>query len=283
MSAKYLGYWLAQRLCLTVPSASAWRLAQRLADWQWEHSAIDRAAVCANLSLVLGAPVSERSAQVREVFRHFGRYLVEFFTMHRAPAPHVEVEGLEHLQAARRRHGAAVLLTAHVGNWELGAVAIRRLGFPVAAVALPHEDPRMNRLFDRQRQRCGVEVIPLGHDAARTCMRRLRAGALVGILGDRVFAGGSVVASWCGRPIQLPRGPALLSLRSRVPIVPTCLIRAGDGTFRLVMDPPIDPPRHVVREQTARRLTQAYAAALERYVRRWPEQWLLFQPVARAP
>lgn len=236
----------------------------------------ERAAIRANLALALEAAAPEATL-VREVFRNFGRYLVEFFTIHQTPKPAVSVEGYDHLLNARRRGSGAVLLTGHLGNWEVGAVLLRRMGLPVAVIALPHDDAGTNRLFNRQRHRCGLEVIPVGEDAAQRSLQRLREGCLLGVLGDREFGGHGVPVRIFRRELLLPSGPAILSLRARVPVIPTFLIREGPWRFRLCLEPAIQPDGQEGAALVPR-LTQRYAQVLERYVRRTPTQWLLFEP-----
>jgi KDO2-lipid IV(A) lauroyltransferase len=260
----------------------AYRLAEWLADVQCRLSACDRRAVQANLGLVLGASVSGHSPLVAEVFRNFGRYLVEFFTAHGTPSPEVEVEGYEHLETAQAARRGAILLTAHLGNWEVGAVLVRRLGFPVTVVVLPHLDPQTDRLFNRQRERCGIHVVPLGRDAAHESLRQLREGQLLGLIGDRVFARRGIQIPLFGRSVILPIGPALLSLRSQAPVVPIFCIREAPWKFRLSFESPIWPAGGRLRDGAVHAMTAAYATALERYVRRFPSQWLLFQPMAHS-
>ena len=276
----YAGWRISQWAAQHVPPPVAYRCAERLADAQWNVSAAARRAVQANLAMALGAPVPERSPAVREVFRNFARYFVEFFSIHRVPSPSLDVEGYDHVDAAHRRRRGVIVLTAHVGNWEVGAVLIRRMGFPLSAVALPHPDVRTNRLFDDQRRRCGIEVIPLGPEAMQRSLQCLREGRLLGVLGDQQFTSHGYAVALCGRTVALPSGPALLSLRSSAPMVPTFLIREGPWKFRLCFEPPVWPEAHGHGPSAVQRLTQAYASVLERYLRRFPSQWLLFQPLA---
>ena len=280
MNAKYVGYRLAQRLSERLPQRSAFRLAERLADLQWRWSRNDREAVERNLSLVLDLPAGPDAGLVRDVFRNFGRYLVEFFTVQQVQQPDIQVEGFEHFEQARRGHRGIIVLTAHVGNWEVGAVVMQRLGLPMTAVALPHGDPQMDRLFNAQRQRCGLEVIPLGREAARRSLQSLGDGRSLGLLGDRDFAGNGLRMPFCGYEMTVPRGPAVLSFRSQAPAVPTFLVREGFWKFRLCFEPPIWPQSGAANEAAVRMWTQAYLAVFERYVKRFPDQWLMFQRVA---
>jgi len=248
-----------------------------LSDLQWRRAHADRRAVQANLSLVCGRPVAADAAAVREVFRNFGRYLLEFFSCSRIAEPRLAVEGEEHLAAARRR-GGAIILTAHLGNWELGAACLQRLGVPMSVVALPHADARTDRLFNALRRRHGMEVIPLGvPQATARCLRSLRAGRCLGLLGDRDFSGHEISATFCGRPVLLPRGPATLSLRAGAAVVPTFLLREGRWSFRLCIEPPIWPQRGTSAAGAIECLTQTYAGVMERYLKRYPEQWVMFR------
>lgn len=273
MRLKYLGYRVAQWLSVHLPSEGAWWVAERLADVRWRTSRSDRVAVCRNLSLMTGEPIGERSPRAREVFRHFGRYLVEFFAIHTVAHPRLQMEGGSHLTGTLSRGRGVITMTAHLGNWELAAVFVKRLDMPIAAIALPHEDPRLDALFNRQRERCGVSVLPVGRGAAREGLRHLHRGGVLGVLADRDFSGHGVPVTLRGRRVTLPSGPATLSLRARVPVIPIFLIREGPWAFRLCVEPPIEPDASVPA------LTQRYAAVLEQYLTRFPEQWLMFQPI----
>ena len=210
---------------------------------------------------------------VREVFRHFGRYLVEFLTMHRTADLEASLEGDAHLREAYRRYRCAIVLTGHLGNWEVGAALLQRMGFPVSVVALPHDDAATDRFFNAQRRRCGVEVIPLGASAAQQSLRRLRQGQVLGVLGDRVFAGDGLSCAVDGLRMTLPLGPATLSVRAQAPIIPAFVVRQRPGAFRFLFEPPLQPMTGVEP------MIQAYAAVLAKYLRRFPEQWLMFQPL----
>ena len=272
-------YRLAQWATGTLPRRVCWSLAEALADVQWRVSPKDRAAVQANLSVIVGGPVSGDASAVREVFRNFARYLVEFVGAHRLTRPATTVEGTEEVGAALRPYHGAIMLSAHLGNWELGAVALHRLGFRTGAVVLPHRDAHVNHFFDRQRLRCGVEPIPLGIGATAQCLQRLREGWLLGLVGDREFGTGGVTVSFFGHSVTMPSGPALLSLRSGAPAVPVFVIREGPWRLRFHVGDAVEPPANTRDASQVVALTQRYAHIMEGVIRRYPSQWLMFQPL----
>lgn len=275
----YPWYRLAQWLTGRLPHDASSSIAGGLADLQWRLSSKDREAVQANLSVITGRPVSGDAPAVREVFRNFAQYLVEFVSAHRAARSAATIEGTDKVGEALRPYRGAIMLSAHIGNWELGAIALHRLGFHTSAVVLPHRDARVSRFFDRQRLRCGVEPIPLGAGAMARCLQRLRAGGLLGLVGDREFGAGGVPVSFFGRSVTMPRGPALLSLRSGAPAVPIFVIREGPWRLRFHVEEIVPPPANARDASQVTALTQRYARIMEGVIRRYPSQWLMFQPL----
>ena len=257
------------------PRACLW-LSERFGDAQWRWSSADRTAVQTNLSLITGRAIDPFGPEVREVFRNFGQYLLEFTNAPRPELLHVDVEAAPETQALLRSGQGAMMLSAHLGNWELGAVALARLGHRTAAVALPHADARINQWFDERRATAGVQVVPLGSRATSRCLNLLREGFLIGIVGDREFGANGIEVSLFGRPALIPRGPALLSLRSGAAVIPSLMIRESFGRFRFYLETPIRPPAPA-SVQAIPWLSQQYAAVIERYIRRFPTQWLMFR------
>ena len=278
----YFGYRLTQEASLNLSPDAVYRWSERLADARWRSARSVRDVVSRNLSLLLASPPHQQSGRAREVFRSFARYLVEFFNMHRADRTPVAFDGYAHVEEASKAGRGVIVLTAHLGNWELGAAALRRLGHPMAAVALPHANPRIDRLFNRQREACGIRVIPTGARAVQQSLRVLRQGAILGLLGDADF-GHDTVSTSVGRvQLSMPRGPAVLSFRAQAPVVPVFLVREGPWRFTLYCEPPIWPERTQSATAWITRAMQAYASSFERYLLRYPDQWLMFRPVTAA-
>ena len=270
---------VAYGLCRTLPYRAAAAGAEKFAPLAAQLSPpARRAAVRANLALVLGDARPELDALAGECFRSFVRYLVDFFSLDRADW-NFTVSGKEHLEAARHGGRGAILLTAHLGNWELGGAVIRRLGYPITAVAWPHPDRRLNEIFEAQRRRFGIEAIPLNGNSARECLEKLRAGSFVGLLGDRLYGTRSIGAVFAGRRLAFPVGPAWLSRRARVPVLPAFCIRKAAAVFELHIHEPIFPER--ASETTGlEQLTQQYVRVIESQVRAYPGQWLIFHDIA---
>ena len=274
-----VGYWA----CVLLPRGFCYGLARLLADLYSSRAPVDREAVRKNLTAVLGRPASPQ--EVREVFRHFAMYLVDFFRFsHLTPKKirrWIRIEGTEHMEEALRQGKGAIGLTAHLGNFELAGAVLALLGFPVSAVVFTHQNSRVDAFFSRQRAGVGIRAIPVRSQNQRALFQAsldaLRGNGVLALVGDRDFFGNGLELPFFGRSVKIPRGPAAFSLRTGAPIVPGFLVREKDGTYRFTLERPIVAPEGVDREEAMRQMTQACVDAMSRAIRRYPTQWYLFQ------
>ena len=185
----------------------------------------------------------------------------------------IRVDGLEHLRSAMEQHGRALLLTAHLGNWELSRR--RRLtGYPLSVVLRPLDAPWLDRLIARSRApQGGVELIDK-RAALRPVLRALRRGPWWGSSWIRTppDAKGSSCRSSGVRPA--PRGAWPCWRSARTPIVPAFIRREADGTHRVVLEPALTAPPPGDLEMAIVALTARCTEAIERAVRETPDQWL---------
>ena len=274
--------YLIAEICLALlPPKLCWWLAERLSDLQCRLNATDRRIVAENLSVVMGRPVSEHAPEVRDAFRNFGRYLVEFLTAHQLTRFPITAESREEAARVFPSGRGTIILSAHVGNWEAGGMILQQWGHQTTALAMEHRDKRVNALFNRQRTRWGIEVAVLGPGAARQCISALKRGHVLGLISDREFGNNGIEVMFFGHRVIMPRGPALLSLRTGAPAVPFFVIREGRGKLRFEMEPAIWPSEAASAADPVLHLTQRYAQTIERSVRKHPTQWLMFQHAFR--
>ena len=264
-----------------VPRRWAYWFAEFMANQHFYYSHKDREAVIRNLRQITGRQDDLRE-WARQVFLHFGRYLVDFFLMYKTVDPafvrdYVTVNGLAHLDAALARGHGGVILTAHVGNWEMGAAVLSQLRYPVTAIALPHKNPKVNILFNKQREVHGVTVVPTSV-AVRRCMGALRKGGLVALLGDRDFGSFGMPLDFLGRKTLIPQGPAFFACRTGAPIIPCFLMPDGKGRYTMDIYPAINPPEgRAGGEAALLPLMREYVALIERKIKEDPTQWLMFR------
>lgn len=185
----------------------------------------------------------------------------------------IRVEGLEHLQRAMLAHGRALVLTAHVGNWELLAVAHRLTGYPLAVVVRPLDSPWLNALAARLRRRSGAQLIDK-RGALKPVLRALAGGRMVGILLDQNAARREAVfVPFFGRAASTSKSLALMALRTGSPVVPIFIRREAAGGHCVTILPGLPVPARA-DEGAMIELTRRCTATIEAAIRATPEQWL---------
>ncbi|HQP10662.1 MAG TPA: lysophospholipid acyltransferase family protein, partial [Candidatus Omnitrophota bacterium] len=281
--AKYILYKIGLFLLRHLPPKLSYKLATFVSDLQYFFSFRDRRAVSNNLRNIL--PASDKiSFLTKDVFRNFGRYLCEFFQMREMVdgkfiKNNVRIEGIDRLDRILKEGKGGIIVTGHIGNWELGGVLLSVLGYPLMAIALPHKERPVNDLFNSQRESKGVTVVP-PTGALRRCIEQLRANKLVALVADRDFSHAGVAVDFLGKKMIVPKGPAMFSLKTGAPIVPMFLIRNTDKTFTMFCCEPIYPPQENKDQDepgVILGLMRRYLSVMEEKIRQYPSQWLLFR------
>lgn len=243
-----------------------------------------RALVARHLQRVsgwsLGGPALARA--VRAAFDSYARYWLELFRLAGSDRRRIEAgfthEGYDLLLDALGAGRGAVLAVPHLGNWDWGGAWFAAQGHRLTAVAEVLEPPELFAWFVAQRRAMGMEVVPLGPQAAAALLRALRAGEAVTLVCDRDIGGGGVEVTFFGERTTLPAGPATLALRTGAPLLPVAVYLTPGGGHHGVVLPPVPTERAGAFRDDVVRVTQALAGALEDLIRRAPEQWHLFQP-----
>lgn len=284
----YILYKLGYILSNILPLRAAYRLAETVAYIRYALAKKDREAVEKNLTIVLGKDISECRILARRVFRNFGLYLVDFFRMKSLTVERinreVEIKGVENLDGILKQNRGAILISCHLGNWEMGGVVVAMLGYRISAVALTHKYKRINDFFINQREEKGFKVISIGAVMKR-CLTTLLNGELLALVGDRDFTNSGIVLDFFGVPTSLPKGPAILSLKTNSPILPVFFVRKDRFSYEFMFDKPIEPAKYRDndKEEAIKKIAQETVAVMERYIRQYPEQWLVFRKFWETP
>lgn len=277
----YFFYRIAESLALLLPLRLAYTFATVLSYIYYIFAFRDRREVTANLKSIFPDKPGRDIATMRfQVFRNFAKYLVDFLRFKKINESYIreniKLVNFEHIQEGLRRGKGVIILTAHLGNWELGGVVVSSLGYPLVSVALPHKSREVNRFFNEKRESKGLKILSLG-SAAKSCLRALRQNQLLALLGDRVFAEKGRVVEFFGRPTLLPEGTAVLALQTQAAVVPGFMLRNPDDTFSLIFEKPIDFTLSKEREKNVEAIMIKCKEVFERYIRSYPQQWYMFR------
>ncbi len=269
---------LLARVIGRLPPRLAEALGRRVGDVAFSVLPRRRRLALDNLRLAFPrSSEADRRRLARRSFQHLGLLLIELCELLALPAERllerVTVEGLEHLKAVMTAHGRVLILSAHLGNWELLPAASRLTEYELAVVVRPLDAAWLNALAERVRRKTGIELIDK-RQALRPVLTALAHGRMVGILLDQnASRREGVFVPFFGRLASTSRAIAVVALRTGTPVLPVFARREPGARHRIIVNPPLEMPPNsdpaAVVELTAR-----CAAAIEAAIREAPEQWL---------
>ncbi len=229
-----------------------------------------------------GAAPAQQRRLVRNTFAYIADCQVDLYRLIGRPPNEVpqmvEVQGAEHLDEARRVGQGVIVVTGHLGNYELGAAWLAALGLPVHGV-VEDVEPELLALLEQYRTATGMRTISRNR-GARDAYRVLKSGEVLLLVADRVIGDTSdaIELPFCEGRRAVPKGPAQLSLATGAPIVVGIAVRTPDGPrrYRIVLESPIMPDG--TEPDAASTLTRKVSDRLAAAVREYPDQWFVFQP-----
>lgn len=233
-----------------------------------------RAAVRGNLATV--AP--DRATHARRVFVEQARNYLEIFRIPRIDPARLRATvakpGWEHFIAAHAKGRGVIVASAHLGPISLVGQIMSVHGYEVV---LPIETERSDfqRAVNRARAAMGLQLIST--DTPLAIYRALKAGKVFGLLADRAVTGVGEMTQFFGRPALLPSAHVVLSLRTGAPLIPAFSLREGRQLVAR-FEPPLELPATGDHAADVREGVRRWAGVLERYVRRAPEEWTVFEP-----
>ncbi len=277
----YLLYRIGQFIALHLPLKLGYKIAVFCSDMHYIFADKDRKAVKENLKAIFPEKPAREIRRIRiRMFRNFAKYLVDFFRFEKLDEEYIKnnirVENIHYFEEALSKGKGAIVLTAHLGNWELGGVVIALCGYPFWIVALAHKDKRVDNFFNSQRESKGIKVIPLGR-AVRKSLDVLKENKILALAGDRDFSGKGMILDFFGKPTFFPEGPAAFALKTGASIVPGFMLRNKNDTFTLKIEKPLEFSPTGNKDRDLRELIMSYIIIFEDYIRRYPDQWYMFR------
>ncbi|HEV7797592.1 MAG TPA: lysophospholipid acyltransferase family protein, partial [Pyrinomonadaceae bacterium] len=224
---------------------------------------------------------TERRQLLRGCFSSLGRLLGEFSQLPKATPEKLrrlieyDEVGLTHLREAEKKKRGVIFLTGHLGVWELHSFGWSALEYPLSFLVRPLDNPRIEEMIEGIRTRFGNRAIDK-QSAARQSLRVLREGGTLGILSDlNTQTREGVFVPFFGKLACTTAGIATLALKTDAVVIPTCAVwdRKRQRYF-FHGDPPVELVRTGDHTKDIEVNTARFAAALERMIRLYPDQWL---------
>jgi len=276
--------WLMIQLLRLPPRAVARRMGAAMGWLAWTLLGRLRRVGMRNLELAFPEkPVAERERILRQLYRTLGWQIAEFCQMPKytvqSTEKFVEYDGLERYLAAKERAQArksgVLVVTGHLGAWELSSFYHSLRGYPMGMVIRRLDNPMVDALVNRIRCLHGNRVLHKD-DFARALLGAMRAGETVGILMDtNMTPPQGVFVPFFGIPACTASGLARVAQKTDAVVLPGCLLwDAARKKYILHFGEEIELIRTDDAEADIVANTAQFTQAIEEYVRRYPEQWL---------
>jgi Lauroyl/myristoyl acyltransferase len=213
----------------------------------------------------------------RASYEHLGRSAIETALLNSLGRDGIQrlvetVDGWELIEEVMAARKGAVLVTGHIGNWELAGAYVAARGIPLDAIVRGMANPLFDAYLNHTREEIGITVV---HDseAVRRTPRSLRGGRAVAFVADQGVLGlASTFVPFFGRPAKTPRGAAVFALRFDVPVLFVVALRKPNGCYRLVVER-IETDKTGDKDRDVDAIVARYTEHLEKWVRVVPAQY----------
>ena len=278
--AEFVFVWLLVHLLGALPRGLARALGSGIAGLA--YTTLSRLQTVGRRNLLLAFPErteEERDAILRGEYRNLGYLLAEFCLMKRytreSTSRFIRYDGLEHLLAAKQQGRGALILTGHLGAWELSSFFHSLMGHPMGMVIRRLDNPLVDNMVNRIRCLHGNRVIHKD-DFARGLLDAMRSGETVGILMDtNMTPPQGVFVPFFGLLACTAGGLARIARKTGAAVLPGFLLwEAAEGRYVLHFGEELRLQHTDDTEADTLANTALFNEVLERYVRRYPDQWL---------
>jgi predicted RND superfamily exporter protein/lauroyl/myristoyl acyltransferase len=251
----------------------------------WAVQPARREIVIRNLLPVFGGDRAKAEAASVRLFRNFGEKLADLWlceTGFSVEKMVCDLAGAKNLTLAQQGKRGALLITPHLGNWEVGGYLLAARGMKLSVVTLAEPGAGFTQLRQQSRARHGIETIVVGEDwfSFVEIIKRLQEGATIALLVDRPPKGaGATEVRLFDQPFLAAIAAAELARASGCALVPVALPKVETG-YRVEILPEIPYDRAILADRAARhQLTQRIMDVFAPLIRDYADQWYHFVPM----
>ncbi len=219
----------------------------------------------------------ESAKIIKRSFVNLGKTFIEVLKLPTLK-PHemdslVSWEGEEYLKDTDGK--GIILITGHIGNWELMGASIAHRGYPIHAIAAPLYNQRIDRLIIHLRALFGVKTISRGTpSSSRKIMEVLRKKEILALLIDQDTRVDGVFVSFFNKKAYTPAGAAQLSLRVNAVTVMAFITRLPNNHHRITIKKPLALFRTGDKKGDIKKNTALFTSHIEQQIRVVPDQWV---------
>lgn len=242
-----------------------------------------------NVRRALGPSPSEALVNhvTLEVFRNSARNSYDLVTLARLDPSSVEerltVYGWHHFDQAIQRGKGVVLASIHMGNMDMSVQVIKARSIKLTILAEVTEPREIYNLNVRLRESHGISLLPVTYSGLKEAIRRLKRGEVVAIAIDRAIQNSGVMMDFFGEEALLPVGGVKLAYHTGAAIAPAFAVRQKGDRYSFFFEPPIYLAKKGDRDYNIRQALTKLVGYMETYIRRYPDQWMVFRSIWKGP
>ncbi len=271
---------VVQSLVARLPRSWAYALALVAARFAWLFSPLARPRLEFNLKVACPELENDPAALRRLSWLNFQNHAKAYADLMQLPRarveamrPQLKVQGWENLEEARSVGKGVLVVSCHMGSYEVAAAIWSATLTPVSFFAEELEPRALFEWYRDTRARLGISVLTLDYGGIRKVLDALKEQEMVITAIDRDITGTGNMMPFFGKPAPIPLGPAAIALRLGTPLLPVCVYRLPDDTYQVETAPPVYARSTGDARADQVRATQELLVQIERFIRQHPEQW----------
>ena len=276
------GYFAGWRIVRALPEKFAYKTFDRIGQYALLRNGSRVKRLRSNLSRVCPEKSSsEMEDLMRLAMSSYLRYWCDTF---RSPdwsreriAATVTVEGEALLTTPMKNGTGVVVALPHAGNWDHAGSYFCGMGFPLVTVAERLKPEALFNKFLEYRQNIGMEVLSLDSRSIVTLMQRAREGRLIALVSDRDLSKSGVDVSFFDHPARMPAGPALLAIRTGIPLI-TAYVSYTPKGIHIVFNS-VEIPKNGSQEERIAQVVQNCADLFAKGIATSPQDWHMLQRI----
>ncbi|MFC1914566.1 lysophospholipid acyltransferase family protein [Chloroflexota bacterium] len=287
MDIRYRVLRLAAKTARFMPIWLGYYLAILCGDILFLLSAKRRKIVSDNIKRVPGleSDKGRKRAAIRGVFKHMAKNYFDLTKLSQLRLDKLEenvtIEGWHHLGDAVTEGRGTIIASAHLGNFDVAARILVLRGINMTIFVEDFNSTPFLRNVAKLRQRNGARTIQVNKGALREALQILRHGGTIGIACDRDIQENGLKVNFFGEVTSLPVGAVSLALRTGAAIVPIFSVRQSNNRYSIYIEPPLRLGGNGNRSHSLREGLEKLTSIMERYIREYPEQWVVLEPIWR--
>jgi KDO2-lipid IV(A) lauroyltransferase len=277
---QYRAFKAVQSIVERLPHPWAYALAVVAARFAWLFSPLARPRLEYNLKIACPELANDEAALRRLSWLNFRHHAKAYADLMMLPRTHVEtmrprlhVKGAEYLEEARALGKGVLVVSCHMGSYEVCAAIWSATLAPVSFFAEELEPRELFEWYRDTRARLGISVLTLDHGGIRKVLQALRDEEMVITAIDRDITGTGHVMPFFGKPAPIPLGPAAIALRLGTPLLPVCVYRLPDDSYMAEGAPLVYAKSTGDVRADQVRATEQVLRQIERFIQQHPEQW----------